>query len=128
MCPDGSGQWMVSFCACILVYCAKSSGVSVRSACCQFARVSSACCQVAIMSISAVLLIILGAAVSAILLVCAPLFGCGALFLGCPPPRWGSDDFCGWVLRESLLSGLVPIVGCGSCCVELLSVGCVWRG
>jgi hypothetical protein len=34
-CHAGSGQWVVSFCACILVYCAKSSGVSVWSACCQ---------------------------------------------------------------------------------------------
>ena len=37
----GSGQWVVSFCACILVYCVKHLGVSVWSACCQFARVSS---------------------------------------------------------------------------------------
>ena len=58
--------------ACLLVNCVNSIGVSVWTACCQVAR----------MSVSVVLFIVLGAAVFAIVLVCASLFMSVGLFVG----------------------------------------------
>ena len=98
--PEGSRQCGVSFCACIFVYCAKSSGFSVWSACCQLTRVSLV--VVWIVCARSVLVFV-------VILVLGCSCGCGWVSSGCPSLIWmPCVYFCGVGDVVWWLDGLLP--------------------